>query len=403
MKGFPRVSGFPSSSLLASLLLASSLPAFAQFKEIGPAPFSPAVAHERIRALLDQAQPSNRQQTLDSINALTPWFRNVLDDELIAAWQGENRERVTLVLEPLADASVAAGIVQFSWQKRTDATLNLNYAPLLGNLMARYPESGNVFLSDLLAPAPPALSPPQAEAVCRILLDMPDVGTWHQSALRILPRYRATTDRLLRQDRQGQDQEKSYRAQIWQAELRGETPGVADQAAQQRRNVGIAPAPNNSASPRLYPPPSAPPQPAPASVAANRPAPPPTFAPIPAPPPPSSNPNPPAPGPRPLAPDSAPGPRPLAPDSAPGSRPLASAQSYNGPMSGTLECSGSPVPQNAEYVFRNLPPLKMQLDYDTKIWEARFSPGENQTQRLVLKNKSSGPQKRCVVHWNIVR
>ena len=70
-------------------------------------------------------------------------------------------------------------------------------------------------------------------------------------------------------------------------------------------------------------------------------------------------------------------------------------------MSGTLECNGGPIPQNAEYVFRNLPPVKLQLDYDKRAWEGRLSPGENQTQRLILKNISSGSQKRCVVHWSV--
>jgi hypothetical protein len=102
-------------------------------------------------------------------------------------------------------------------------------------------------------------------------------------------------------------------------------------------------------------------------------------------------------------PAAAPAPIQPAPNPAPRTAPLAVApQSYNGAMSGTLECTGSPVPQNAEYVFRNLPPLKLQLDYDQKVWEARLAPGENQTQRLILKNKSSGPQKRCVVHWIVV-
>ena len=49
-----------------------------------------------------------------------------------------------------------------------------------------------------------------------------------------------------------------------------------------------------------------------------------------------------------------------------------------------VECTGNAVPQNAEYVFRNLPALKLQLDYDHKIWESRLTPGENQTQRLIL-------------------
>ena len=72
---------------------------------------------------------------------------------------------------------------------------------------------------------------------------------------------------------------------------------------------------------------------------------------------------------------------------------------YRGAMSGTLVCSGSPVPRNAEYVFRNLPPVKLALDYDTKNWDARLTPGEGGTQKLIMKNKSPGPQKQCIVHW----
>jgi hypothetical protein len=74
---------------------------------------------------------------------------------------------------------------------------------------------------------------------------------------------------------------------------------------------------------------------------------------------------------------------------------------YAGATSGTFESSGSPIPQNAEYVFRNVPPVKLRLDFDTRIWEARLVPGEGQTQKLLVKNKSSGPQKRCVVHWTV--
>jgi hypothetical protein len=322
----------------------------AQFKEIGPAPFSPAVAQQKIRTLLEKADQENRQQTIDSINALTPWFRNVLDEELIAGWKGGNRDRLTLVLEPLADTRVAVAVVEFSWRKRTDAVFNPGYASVLGSLMARYPESGSLFLSDLLAPAPPQLSPQEAETVCRILLDMPDIGTWHQSALRILPRYRSTAERLLSQDGQADDQEKRYRAQIWTAELGGQTPGFANQASISRKQSGsVNRAPDAGSGPVLYPPPPA--TPLPTQRVPQR---------------------------------------------------QAAPLSYNGPMSGNLECTGSPIPQNAEYVFRNLPPFKLQLDYDQRIWEGRLAPGENQTQRLILKNKSSGPQKRCVVHWSIL-
>ena len=364
----------------------------AQFKEIGPPPFSNSVAHQRMRTLLDQVDSSNRQQTLDKLNSWTPWFRTILDEELIAAWQRDSRQRLTLVMEPLADARVAAGVVEFSWRTRTEATLSPSYASMLGQLMARYPESGAVFLSDLLGPMPPELSPAGIEAVCRILLDMPDLGTWHESALRILPRYRATAERLLAQDRQGADQEKNYRAQIWQTELRGETPGVFPQRSQPpaiRRRASSPPL-EHSAGPLIHPPV---PEQSPEITASSR----------------SGQPSPslganPAPAqPAPVTPSVPVVPAPAAtPARPPQPAPVpAAAQTYNGPNSGTLECAGGSVPQNAEYVFRNLPPLKLNLDYDQRVWEARLTTGENQTQRLILKNKSSGPQKRCVVHWSI--
>ncbi len=362
MTRFPRAAGL-SALVCASLHLLGPA-ASAQFKELGPAPFSQAVAHQRIRTLLNQVEPANRQQTIDQLNSLVPWFRNVLDEELIAGWQKDGRERLTLVMEPMADPHVATEVVGFSWRTRTEATLNPAYAPLLGHLMARYPESGKEFLADLLGPAPPELAPPQAETVCRILLDMPDLGNWNQSALRILPRYRATAEPLLIEDSQGDDQEKRYRAQIWLARLRGETPGAINQPAVRQSRAAASPAPNDNTGPLLHPP----------AAAGNRPV-------------------------QPSAPP-APPPTLLRP---PAAAPLAAApQAYNGAMSGTLECNGGPVPQNAEYVFRNLPPLKLQLDYDRKVWDARLAPAENQSQRLILRNKSSGPQKRCVVHWTVV-
>jgi hypothetical protein len=408
MLRFPRAAGL---GVLLCLLLHLLVPAaWAQFKEIGPPPFSPAVARQRIQSLLDQVAPANRQQTIEKLNTLTPWFRNILDEELTAGWQKDSRERLTLVMEALADDRVAAAVVEFSWRKRTDATLKPSYASLLGHLMARYPESGRAFLSDLLGPVTPELSPSQIETVCRILLDMPDIGTWNESALQILPRYRATAERLLVQDRQGDDQEKSYRAQMWLAQLRGEKPGVASRPSIANQpsitnqpsiahGRAVSPAPDHDAGPLLFPPPAA----GSSNTAGDR-GPESTareqraqqsvsLAPKPAPT-------------QPL-----PATAPVSATSATNSPPVQArqvspvptpSQPYNGAMSGTLECSGGPVPQNAEYVFRNLPPLKMQLDYDQKLWEARLAPGENQSQRLILKNKSSGPQKRCVVHWSIL-
>src|SRR5215472_10754746 len=116
--------------------------AHAQFKVIEPPPFSTAIAHQRISALLDHVEPGNRQETIDQLNKLVPWFRDVLDDELIAAWQREGRERLLLVMEPMADPPVASGVVAFSWHNRSDATFNPAYAPMFTGLMARYPESG---------------------------------------------------------------------------------------------------------------------------------------------------------------------------------------------------------------------------------------------------------------------
>jgi hypothetical protein len=291
-----------------------------------------------------------------------------------------------LVLEPLATEQVAEAVVEFSWRQRSEATLNPEYAPLLEHLMTRYPRSGDLFLSDLLAPVPPQFSPLEVETVCRILIDMPDLGIWHQSALQILPNYRATTDRLLAQDKQGGEQERSYRAQIWQAELRGETPGSYERHASVSRRAAIEmPAPRDSGGPLLLPPPASPSRTAaderPESVAANRPAPPPSVNSIPSP----------------QATNSLPAPEPPRGTSLP-----ATPAAYNGATSGTLECTGSPIPQNAEYVFRNLPPVRIQLDYDKKVWDARLTPGESPTQKLILKNKSSSPQKKCVVHWSAI-
>ncbi len=69
--------------------------------------------------------------------------------------------------------------------------------------------------------------------------------------------------------------------------------------------------------------------------------------------------------------------------------------------SGTLTCSGEVVPQNAEYVFRDLPLGPLRLDYNKKLWDAHLVAGEGHTQILVLKNIGQGPQNKCVVHWSV--
>ncbi len=76
---------------------------------------------------------------------------------------------------------------------------------------------------------------------------------------------------------------------------------------------------------------------------------------------------------------------------------------YQGPLAGTLTYSGPPIVQNGEIVFRNLPPVRLALTYDQNVWEARLSPGEGNTQRLIMRNKRPGTQKQCVVTWRVIQ
>lgn len=237
------------------LLLAGSVMASAQMNVIGPPPVTPTAARDQIRALLNEVDAANRQQTVTKISGLLTWYRELVDDELIAAWKGYGRPNLPEVIESLADSHLASAIVEFSWRQQREATFIPSYAPVLGHLMARYPESAKPFLDDLLGPssngqAPLDLSQPEAEAVCRILLDMPDLGTWKRSALQILPHYHAVVDNLLAQDIRGNDKEKSYAAQRWLAELKFSDPGGLN-----ARNGSEPVTP-----PRLVPPPPATPR-----------------------------------------------------------------------------------------------------------------------------------------------
>jgi hypothetical protein len=359
----------------------------AQFKVVGPPPYSPTVAHQKIRTLLEAVDPANGKQTVATLSGLLSWYRDIIDEELIAAWQKDGRANLIEVMEPLADSRVAMAVVEFSWRQRQTA-LNPTYAPMFVNFFTRFPESAQPFLNDLLGKPTPDLSQPEAETVCRILLDMPDVGTWKKSALAILPHYRQVAETLLAQDLHGSDQEKSWAAQRWLGDLRPDVPGAANRSAANRgiANEGIA---NEQQSPRRRPP---------TRTAVNDSTP--TGDEIPS-------------IVRPRAGDGQ-SPSPAAASSTP-ARPLLQAAPrpspparldpppYSGAKSGTLECGGGPIPRNAEYVFRNLPLVKMQLDYDTKTWDARLAPGAGQTQKLIVRNKISGPQKHCVVHWSVTQ
>jgi hypothetical protein len=339
---------------LLLLLLAASMTAKAQFKTLGPPPYSATVAHQKIRALLEKIDPSNRQQTIATISGLLGWFRDVADEELIAAWKKDDgRENLPEVIEALADAPVASAVVEFSWRQRRQATFQLADAPMFGNLMLRFPDSAKPFLDDLLGSIdtpsgqPLELSEPEQYAVCRILLDMPDIRTWRKDALQILPHYREVAETLLAADLNEGTPEQRNRASYWMADLKSNAPGAAGVQGPRR---SMQPSLSRSSGSTSG-----------GSTSAGR-----------------------------------------VPNPAPPAAQVAPTQPYGGAKSGTLECSGDPIPQNAEYVFPNVPTIGRKFEYDRKIWDVRLVPGEGDTQNLILRNKSSSPQKHCVVRWSVI-
>jgi hypothetical protein len=300
------------------LLLATGAAAWAQFKPVGPAPYTATVARQRIRALVAKTDPANRQQSIATISGLLTWYRDIADDELIAAWKkDEGRENLPEAITALADARVATAVVEFSWRQRREAAFQPAYAPMLGNLMLRFPESAKPFLDDLAGEHPLSsaggsalpLAEPQAYAVCRILLDMPDIGSWRKNAAQILPHYRDAAESLIAADARGSDLEQRYRAQYWTAVLRSSAPGGGS------GSIGLSPRPSEAAS-------------------------------------------------------------------------------------GTLECSGDAIAPNAQVVFRNVTTENRRFEFDRKIWDIQFVAGQAGTQNMILTNKSSRPQKRCLVKWS---
>src|SRR5580704_15262640 len=327
--------------LSAFLFVAVSITVSAQFKETPPAPYSPAVARQKIRMLLESGDPDNRQQTAETLSGLLVWYRDIVDDELIAAWRGDQRAKLPTLMPLYADSRVASEIVEFSWRQQRASTFNLTYAPMLGDLMARYPNAADPFIRDLAGPATgggqmPDLSPSEAEAVCRILLDMPDTGDWKKIALQVLPHYRSAAQNLLVQDLRGNNKEKSYRAQFWMAELRLNVPGVTSEDDDQHRKLmprtasiaGSGPIGNQMPTGTFWGRPHIVEQPSASTTSSDAP--------------------------------------------------------YSAPSSGTLKCIGDPVPPNAEYVFPGMPLGNIQLDLDGKPWDARLVLSTGQTQDLIL-------------------
>jgi hypothetical protein len=104
---------FPGSLVVAlsTCLFVAPTAAKAQFKELGPPPVTATVAREQVRTLLEKANAGNRQQTVAAISGLLAWYRDLIDEELIAAWKGNARANLPDTIESLADPHVAEAIV----------------------------------------------------------------------------------------------------------------------------------------------------------------------------------------------------------------------------------------------------------------------------------------------------
>ncbi len=337
-----------------SAFLLAATAAYAQFKVTGPAPYTPVVARQKVKALLDKVDSSNRKQTVDTLTGWLPWYRTIIDDELIAAWKKPGRASLPDVVKPLVDARVATAVIDFSWREQRDAAFLPDYAPMFEDMMIRVQDSAKPMLDDLVRAAaagqPLELSDGGAETLCRILLDMPDIGLWKKTAMQVLPLYRDMAQLLLAVDVRGFPGDKRDRAEFW----------LYDPRSTIRENAPSTPSSSFSVRGRTAPAPAAVPAPAPTAAAT---APAATVAPA-APAPPTM---------------------------------------YNGPKSATMHCVGNPIAQNAEYVFEGLPPVKLRVEFDAKNWQAFLSPGAGQAQTLTLKNIGSRPQKSCTVKWTVDR
>ena len=73
------------SAIWSMAFFAVSPAADAQFKELGPPPITPAAARQKFKSLLAAVDTGNRQQTVAIVSGLLPWYRDIFDEELIAA------------------------------------------------------------------------------------------------------------------------------------------------------------------------------------------------------------------------------------------------------------------------------------------------------------------------------
>jgi hypothetical protein len=176
-----------------------------------------------MRRQIEKVNASNLQQIINSLSRLSAWYRDVLDEELIAAWKKDGRSNLPDLVKSFADAPLATAIVDFSWRQQRSATFMPDYEPMLEMLIGHYGDSAKPVFDDLLgsiaAGRPLELSPPEAETLCRILLNLPDIRDFRANALRILPHYIQVTKRLLDSDLASEDRETRYRASRWIADL----------------------------------------------------------------------------------------------------------------------------------------------------------------------------------------
>ena len=83
------------------------------------------------------------------LSGLLSWYRDVIDEELIAAWKKVGRANLTTLVQSLADSRVASGIIEFSWREQRQSAFSPAYAAMFTNLMTRFPESGKPFVDDI--------------------------------------------------------------------------------------------------------------------------------------------------------------------------------------------------------------------------------------------------------------
>jgi hypothetical protein len=99
---------------LGALFIGVSATAGAQLVQTPPAPDALAEARQRIRTLLAKVTPDDRQQTVATLSDMITSYRDLLDDELIAAWRSDGRANLPEVIASLADARVASAIIEYS-------------------------------------------------------------------------------------------------------------------------------------------------------------------------------------------------------------------------------------------------------------------------------------------------